>query len=345
MMNVLLTCAGRRNYLVSYFKAALAGKGMVLAGDLSADSPALQDADAAFLLPSIDHPEYIDALVSVCRRHDVRLVLSLNDLELPIVAAHADRFARVGATLVTASPDVIAACSDKWRTFELLTRHGIPTARTYCSLEEATAALDARELSFPLVIKPRWGSASIGVHIVEDREELRIMVGVARRQLARSLLARQGDGDAEHVILIQERLTGHEHGLDVVNDLEGRHRATFAKRKLAMRSGETDKAVTVASAALEELGARLGQTLKHLGVLDCDVMDDGLQCRVIEMNPRFGGGYPFSHVAGANVPAALLAWARGEEAHPDWLRIRAGVVAAKCDRLVLIEPLTPQPYQ
>jgi len=55
---------------------------------------------------------------------------------------------------------------------------------------------------------------------------------------------------------------------------------------------------------------------------------------VLEMNPRFGGGYPFSHMAGANLPAALVAWADGGTIDEDWLRVRPNVVASKCDRLV-----------
>ena len=49
----------------------------------------------------------------------------------------------------------------------------------------------------------------------------------------------------------------------------------------------------------------------------------------MELNPRFGGGYPFSHAAGANVPSALIAWRRGLAPKPEWLRVRPGVLSAK----------------
>jgi carbamoyl-phosphate synthase large subunit len=55
---------------------------------------------------------------------------------------------------------------------------------------------------------------------------------------------------------------------------------------------------------------------------------------VLEMNPRFGGGYPFSHVAGANLPAALIAWVSGQPINPDWLTIKSDVLSSKCARLV-----------
>ena len=52
MINILLTCAGRRNYLVDYFRQALAGRGQVFASDAALSAPALQEADRAFQVPA-----------------------------------------------------------------------------------------------------------------------------------------------------------------------------------------------------------------------------------------------------------------------------------------------------
>ena len=65
----------------------------------------------------------------------------------------------------------------------------------------------------------------------------------------------------------------------------------------------------------------------HLGTLDCDVFVQGNTCSVLEMNPRFGGGYPFSHAAGANVPAAMIAWANGQPADPACFAVMPHVIA------------------
>ena len=103
-----------------------------------------------------------------------------------------------------------------------------------------------------------------------------------------------------------------------------------------MRRGETDRAITIADPRLEALGAVIGRSLKHVGNLDCDVFDVGGAYHVLEMNPRFGGGYPFSHTAGANLPAALIAWADEKQPDPDWLKSRPNMVVSKCDRLVIV---------
>ena len=120
------------------------------------------------------------------------------------------------------------------------------------------------------------------------------------RQAARPLSTQASASDAEHPVLIQELIIGEEYSLDVVNDLDGRHVATFARCKLAMRAGETDRAVTVDREELHRLGAAIGGQLGHAGNLDCDVLAAQDRMYVLDLNPRFGGGYPFSHAAGAN---------------------------------------------
>ncbi len=334
-MNVLLTCAGRRNYMVEYFRAALDGRGQVFAADGSSDAPALQEADRAFVVPPVSHREYVGHILDLCRRNEVGLLLSLNDLELPLLARNRERFRSQGTVAAVSSPEVIDICFDKWATAQFLERSGIAGPKTYLTLRDAQAALARRELALPLVIKPRWGSGSIGIAYVEDAEDLAPTYHLIRRQLARSILAEVSARDLERAVLIQERIGGQEYGLDVVNDLDGRHVTTFARCKLAMRAGETDRAVTVETFDLDRMGAAIGERLGHAGNLDCDVFLADGRLYVLELNPRFGGGYPFSHAAGANLPAALIAWASGKAPDLRWLRIRAGVKSAKCDRLVV----------
>lgn len=332
--NVLISCAGRRNYLLKYFSAALAGTGEVFATDASADAVALAEADQSFLVPYANTPGYVDTVLDICARNQVGLLISVNDYELPIFAVHRDRFSAIGTTAVIAGPETITTCFDKVRTATALTAAGLLVPRTILSLAEAEEALARSTLSFPVVVKPRWGSGSLGLQIVWDFEELRLAHALLTKLLARSFFEKTLPEEEQDRIVIQEYLDGVEYGLDVVNDLNGVHVVTFVKRKLAMRAGETDKAVTMDLPALEQLGATLGNLLKHVGVLDCDVFVTDRGTYVLDLNPRFGGGYPFSHLAGANIPAALLAWRRSSEVAPEWLRVRTGVRGAKCDRMV-----------
>jgi len=334
-VNVLLTCAGRRNYLIQYFKDALEGEGRVFAVDADPKSPALQEADQALIVPKVDDPNYLEMIFKLCCENKIDLVISLNDLELPFLARAKNGFLKEGIHLVVPSPEVVDICFDKWKTVSFIETCGLDAPWSCLTLEDAFKGLGKNELRFPVVIKPRWGSASINIERANDEIELRLTYELIRSRLKYGLLSKISATDNERSVLIQEYLNGIEYGLDVVNDLEGKYVTTIVKRKLAMRAGETDKAVTEENSLLQEVGEKLGRKLGHVGNLDCDVFVTKKGVYVLEMNPRFGGGYPFSHVAGANLPACLIAWAQGREENPEWLTVKSGVASAKCDRLVI----------
>ena len=138
--------------------------------------------------------------------------------------------------------------------------------------------------------------------------------------------------------MIQEKLTGKEFGLDIMNDLTGKNVGVSVKQKLAMRAGETDKAVTVDIPEVYEIGRIIGENLHHIGNLDVDIMQraNGDYC-VLELNPRFGGGYPFSYEAGVNLPKAIIMWLKGETLPSDLLCPTYGKMFAKNDYLMAIE--------
>lgn len=305
--------------------------------DANLNAPVMAEADRAFLVQPIKTPGYFDSLLEVCVENRVGLLVSLNDLELPGLARQAERFLNAGTRVVISSPEVIDVCMDKVATARFLANMGIPAPKTFTSLEATREALAARKIGFPLVVKARWGSGSIGLEFVEDEEELEIAYRFVEKKVRRSLLADLADCPQADCVVVQPRIAGKEFHLDIVNDLQGRHQATLCKEKLAMRAGETDKAVTVHSDKLNRLGAKLGRALAHVGNLDVDVLSGPDGDYVIDLNPRFGGGYPFAQVAGANVPAALLAWAAGKSPRPEWLRVKSGVVSSKCDQLVIID--------
>ena len=184
-------------------------------------------------------------------------------------------------------------------------------------------------------MKPRWGSGSIGLETIADMEELDIYYHLLMKKVKKTILATASVGD--EYIMIQEKLTGNEFGLDVMNDLEGNNVAVSVKQKLAMRAGETDKAVTVDLPEVREIGHKIGNALKHIGNLDVDVMQNekGEYC-VLELNPRFGGGFPFSYEAGANLPKAIIEWLKGNKVDASILQPEYGRMFSKNDYLMEI---------
>jgi carbamoyl-phosphate synthase large subunit len=337
-MNVLLTCAGRRCFAIRAFKQALNNCGRVLACDATAQAPALQIADKAFVVPSVDADNYVDVILRICRDQRVRLLIPALEPELPLFATHRARFLETGTLPLVSSAEIVATCYDKLETAKFLERCGLIVPRTYVELEAVRQALARGEITFPLVVKPRWGVSSIGLAIAEDDEELHLAFNTTEKQIGHSSLAQVSAGAPGKCILIQERLSGDEYGLDILNDLNGRYVCTFVKRKLKMRAGQTDRAVTVKDKEIEKLGQLIGEQLGHFGILDCDLFASDQGYRVIDLNPRIGGGYPFSHLAGANVPSALIAWMNGEEADPSCFQIQPNLAIARCDEYVAIDP-------
>ena len=335
-MNILFTCAGRRTYLLKYFKENLSEGDKIVATDMQLSAPALQVADIKVQVPAVYDPQYIDITLDICKKYNIDALMSLNDLELPILAENKARFEALGVKVIISDPKVIDICFDKYLTAQWTESIGLNAPKTYVRLADVKKALAAGEIAFPLFMKPRWGSGSIGLETIDDIEELDIYHNILMKKIKKTILATASVGD--EYIMIQEKLTGKEFGLDVMNDFDGNNVGVSVKQKLAMRAGETDKAITVDIPEVYEIGRKIGENLMHIGNLDVDIMQraNGDYC-VLELNPRFGGGYPFSYEAGVNLPKAILQWLKGEIIDLKILQPQYGKMFAKNDYLMEIK--------
>lgn len=335
-MNLLFTSAGRRGYLIEYFVEALGGQGRVHVGNSDPLCCAFTVGDTHVVTPPIHSSEYLPFLHDYCRRERIDAILPLFDIDATVLSSVRADFAEQGVILILPKQQAATLCSDKWHMYEALCTAGIGTPTTFLNPEVVVNAVEHDEVAFPFIIKPRFGMGSIGLMQAEDADELHFLYQLVRRQVFCSHLRHESSSVPDACVLIQERAAGSEYGLDVLNDLLGRHVVTVAKRKLAMRSGETDVATTENRPDLSELGARLGDLLGHLGNLDVDVIVNGPHLSVLDLNCRFGGGYLFTHAAGANFPAAIVAWLRGLEPDPKCFLAKNGVTALKSIRPRLV---------
>lgn len=334
-MNILFTCAGRRTYLLKYFKENLTESDKIIATDMQLSAPALQVADIKLQVPAVYSPDYIDITLDICKNYKVDALLSLNDLELPILANNKHLFEELGVKVIVSSPEVIDICFDKYETAKWVESIGLKSPKTYIRLEDVKKALKTGEISFPLFMKPRWGSGSIGLESISDMEDLDMYYNILMKKIKKTILATASIGN--EYILIQEKLTGNEYGLDVMNDLDGNNVGVSVKQKLAMRSGETDKAITLDLPDVKQMGEQIGKELRHIGNLDVDIMQraNGDYC-ILELNPRFGGGFPFSYEAGVNLPKAIIEWIKGNDTDYSILIPQYNKMFAKNDYLMEI---------
>ncbi len=328
-MNILLTSVGRRSYLVEYFKEAVGASGKIHASNSSSINPSFIFADQYIVTPLIHESEYIPFLLNYCVENDINAIISLFDIDLPILSANRLLFDQNGIRLLVSNERVINICNDKWVTHEFLRDNHFSSPKTYLSLDTVVEALDSEEVGFPVFVKPRWGMGSIGIFEANNRRELEIIHQMVKTRILNSYLKYGSETNMKQNIIFQEKLIGQEFGLDVINDLDGVYQNTIVKKKHAMRWGETDCAETVDNPKMVSLGQRISCKLKHIANLDVDAIFADGELFIIEMNARFGGGYPFSHLAGVDLPLAIVKWLRNEKVDHSLLEGRAGVLGHK----------------
>lgn len=288
-MNILILSVGTRNKIVQYFKKNLNGKGIVIATDCSEIAPAIYDADKHYIVPRMDSPKYLDVIFKICEENSVSGVLSLIDPELSLLAAHEDKFAAMGITVIGSNYDLCEMSLDKMQMFHWLTKHGYKTARSYVDKEAFYQDVNAGTINYPVFVKPVRGSASIAINKVTDKETI-------------DLLFAHDDN-----LMIQEFLDGQEIGADVYIDMiSGEVVSIFTKKKLKMRAGETDKAVSFKDEKLFLLIERFVAKAGYRGQIDIDIFDIDGEYYISEVNPRFGGGYPHAYECGVDHMKSII---------------------------------------
>lgn len=295
-MNILITSAGSRNLIIRYFRETFQSEGRIIAADASPMAPALYEADAFYLLPRIDDPSYIDCLLEICQKERVDALLSLIDPELSLLAKHKKTFLSAGVTPLVSDYDAVELAFDKYAMYRFLSSHGFQTAKAYLNKDAFYRDLKAGIISFPVFVKPYKGSASLNIHKVYSIQEIE------------TLFALSDD------YMIQEFMDGIEIGVDAfVDPLSKKTVSVFAKEKIKMRAGETDKSRSFKDEILFDLVAQLAELIGYTYMIDIDVFRIKNNYFISEINPRFGGGYPHAYACGVNFPKLILNSLKGIE--------------------------------
>lgn len=303
-VRILFSCAGRRVELISAFiraAEALGIKPVIHTADVDPLFAASCISDKAHQIPATKSRGYLPALLEIARRERIDLLIPLLDPELGKLASAREQFARRGCNALVSSPAVVRRSQDKLAMYRFLVQHGIDTPRTWTPAD----LLEASSHQLPYFLKPRKGSASQGNFVIRTRAELDMLAAHYPKAI------------------IQEFVKGVEHTLDVYTGFDGQPRCVVPRERIEVRGGEVTKARTVKNSAIIEAGLQVVRALRDcVGVITIQVIaTPGGQIRVIEVNPRFGGGVPLAIHAGADFPRWLLQEWRGEKAEAalaDW---------------------------
>ncbi len=292
-INVLILSAGRRVELVNCFRSAakeLGIEGNVLAVDCSRTAPALYFADRGIMLPRIKSGDYVEAIIDICIKEQVTLIVPTIDTELLLLSEQKDRIEKqTGSRLLISDMEIIKICRNKLVTQKFMEENGFLMPRLF-EVEE----LASEDLPFPLFMKPIDGSSSIDAFKVNNREELNTYRKLIRKPI------------------VQEYIAGEEYTVDVFLDFNSNIISVVPRVRIATRSGEISKGRIVKDREIIADVTRLMKVLKPVGhiTVQCKKTEKGIS--YIEINPRFGGGAPMSIKAGADSCKNLYRLLRGE---------------------------------
>ena len=318
-VTMLLSSAGRRVELLEAFRRSAADLEIdltIIATELAPNwSAACQQADRCFAVPRADDAGFIPAMIELCRENAVDLVVPTIDTELEQLSLAAAQFSSVGTMLSVSDPGFVAIARDKLATAQALSAAGLPVPQT--------AGLDAvrenpGQWSWPLLVKPRHGSAGRGIELVEAPS---------------SLPKRESEP-----MIAQQLLKGAEYTINMYVDRQGKPRCVIPHRRVQVRAGEVEKGVTERNPELCRIGWQIAEAFTGIrGVICFQIILDPAGPAIFEINARFGGGYPLAHAAGANFTRWLLEEAAGLpiSASDSW---REGVTMLRYDSAVFVQP-------
>jgi carbamoyl-phosphate synthase large subunit len=310
----IISTIGKRGYLARYLREASPRGSRVVGTGNDPRTVGFVACDQAYELPAIAEDRYPEAVLEVCRKEGVTAALCASDLDVPVIAGLRNRMEAMGIACFV--PDYATAIRflDKWETAKYLNDHAFDTPDTYVDLDEAVSAM-----GFPIVIKPRCGSASAGFAIVHDER-------TARTQWAGTSMP-----------IAQRYVVGRQINVEACSDTRGNLLSMCSWIRHSSVSGETLLAETVRHEAALRIVRRLLEASPVPGPVDVDLIDTGGIVYVLELNTRFGGGYPVSHLAGADFPGAMVASLSGDPPR-ELCTFREGVLMMKELTPVQFEP-------
>ena len=281
-MNILVLSAGRRVELIQLLKKAIQDRninGCIFAADANPLSAALFFSNQSVILPKVTDKSFFDSLIDSLIKFDINLLLPTIDTELDFLSIHKkDIETKTKTRVVVSEIDVVRIFQNKTLACNELNERGFSIPKTY-----------ARDnLLFPVFCKPVKGSSSIGSQLITNQDEL--------------LVWERMYGE----LIVQEYLQGEEFTIDCLIDDKGIPLWIVPRIRIATRSGEILKGRVVKDIPLINLCRKLFETFRFFGPITVQVIRRHGIDYIIEINPRVGGGLPFSIYAGADILGTLI---------------------------------------
>jgi len=318
MYNILFCSAGRRCKLIKDFKKTIGENGKLIVAENSIYSPARYIADKSYTVPLITDKEYIDIILDICKKEDIKAVLTCIDPEIELLAKNKELFEKNNILLLTPSYNSAKLCFDKYEFYKFLKKNKIDTTLTYGSYKEFLKDYEKGKIKFPVFVKPRNGSGSVGARKIEDLENLRIAC------------------EEDKTLIIQEFMNGLDLDADVYIDAISKKAVSiFSKRKIETRIGGANKTISFKVEKLFEIIKKIVSIFDFTGTIDMDFFYKNGKYYVSEINPRFGGAYIHAYGAGVDFPKMILNNIDGKENKENIGNYEENVVMMMYDDIVI----------
>ena len=276
MKNVLLLNIGRHVGLLQQLIETKIGPKRVYVAENDPNAPAcvLNKKERNITVKRALEKGFAKDILSVCKKLKIDYLFSFIDYGLSELAGNAESFKRMGTRLVVSPKETIKLCEDKFEFYKKLSKNNINCVTTFLNNKIK------RSYKFPYFAKPRYGNSSSGISLIENKEDL---------------LYYSGKKD----YIFQPFMKDEEYGIDLLVK-DGVILDMFMKKKIAMRAGTTDKAISVWDKKIARLVEKLSELVKFEGPIDIDIFKHEGRYVIAEVNPRFGGGYTTAIACGKN---------------------------------------------
>ncbi len=287
MHNILITSAGRRVSLVKAFQKelkVLKNKAKVFCTDMRPHlSSACIVADGSFSVPRVTAKNYINELFDICMGNEIRVVIPTIDTELKILAANKRKFSENNIELVISDLDFVEKCRDKRLVHAFFDEIKFDRAKEF----------HRNEIVYPVFVKPADGSRSMGVYLLKTAEDLTEKIFNNPKNMFLEYLPPE---------------SYDEFTVDIYCNKQSDIISIVPRQRIFVREGEVNKACTRKNAIIPFVRERFKNVKGMRGCITLQVFKHKSKNRVIgiEVNPRFGGGYPLSYLAGANFPKWII---------------------------------------
>ena len=262
-------------------------KGKVLSTDSNELSAGFYLSDYNEISPEAEEEGYLNFLFKIIEKYEIDVLMPSSGYDIFPFSENKEKLRNLGVIPVVSDRDVLEVCRDKILTFEHL--------KNNFNLPYTTVDKD-RISEFPIISKPQFGKGSRDIIQINDSTELDYV------------------SSRYSNMIYQEYLPGEEFTIDVLSDFESNPLISVPRVRLQTRGGISTKGKIVLEKELIEESFKISKFLKIVGPCCIQMKKDKDNAfKLVEINPRLGGGTIFTTLAGANFPKMIIDMVEGRK--------------------------------